>query len=129
MEKKIAIIGVVLVVFLLFSVALFGHVDFPSQHQVLDYIQSYAHHFDLLKHIKFNTKVVGIEYEGASDEEIGSWSSWNGIYQVDFVILWGGFDDVPNMRIPSKQGSEAFHGKVIHSMEYVAMDYKSLLSL
>ncbi|KAJ0014946.1 hypothetical protein Pint_19782 [Pistacia integerrima] len=52
--------------------------DFPNHHQVLDYIQSYAHHFDLLKHIKFNTKVVGIDYEGASDEEIGSWSSWNG---------------------------------------------------
>lgn len=52
--------------------------EFPNQHQVLDYIQSYANHFDLLKHIKFNTKVVGIEYEGASDEEIRSWSLWNG---------------------------------------------------
>ncbi|KAJ0014374.1 hypothetical protein Pint_19767 [Pistacia integerrima] len=126
-------------------------VDFPSQHQVLDYIKSYAHHFDLLKHIKFNTKVVGIEYEGGSDEEIGSWSSWNGsgtpfssqgkwkvvaediqshsteVYQVDFVILClGRFSDVPNMpEFPPNKGPEAFHGKVIHSMEYVAMDYKS----
>ncbi|KAK1591735.1 hypothetical protein Q3G72_012624 [Acer saccharum] len=53
--------------------------DFPTQHQVFDYIQSYAQHFDLLKHIRFNTKVVGIEYDqGLSDEELRSWSSWNG---------------------------------------------------
>lgn len=51
---------------------------FPNHHQVLDYLQSYAHHFDLLKHIKFSTRVVNIAYEGASDEEIRSWSLWNG---------------------------------------------------
>ncbi|KAI9182480.1 hypothetical protein LWI28_025779 [Acer negundo] len=50
--------------------------DFPTQHQVFDHIQSYAQHFDLLKHIRFNTKVVGIEYDQVlSDEELWSWSS------------------------------------------------------
>ncbi|TXG48688.1 hypothetical protein EZV62_024563 [Acer yangbiense] len=53
--------------------------DFPNQHQVFDYIQSYAQHFDLLKHIRFNTKVVGIEYDqGLFNEDLRSWSSWNG---------------------------------------------------
>ena len=52
--------------------------NFPAQHKVFDYIQSYAQHFDLIKHIRFNTKVVGIEYEGLSDEEIQSYSLWNG---------------------------------------------------
>lgn len=52
--------------------------DFPNQHKVFDYIQSYADEFDLVRHIKFNTKVVGIEYEGQKEEEIQSWSSWNG---------------------------------------------------
>ncbi|GMN71487.1 hypothetical protein TIFTF001_052698, partial [Ficus carica] len=28
--------------------------DFPDQHKVFDYVESYARHFDLLKHIKFN---------------------------------------------------------------------------
>lgn len=50
--------------------------DFPNQHQVFDYVDSYARHFDLLKHIKFNTKVLGIEYEGPSEEEMESWSLW-----------------------------------------------------
>ena len=52
--------------------------DFPNQHQVFDYIQSYARHFDLLRHIKFNTKVVSIEYEGPSEEQMQSWSMWGG---------------------------------------------------
>ncbi|KAK0583483.1 hypothetical protein LWI29_037447 [Acer saccharum] len=128
--------------------------DFPTQHQVFDYIQSYAQHFDLLKHIRFNTKVVGIEYDqGLSDEDLQySRSSWNGngqpfrddqrkwkvsvedtlknsieVNKVDFVILCvGRFSDVPNIpEFPPKKGPEAFHGKVIHSMDYAAMDYES----
>ncbi|KAM1345824.1 hypothetical protein FF1_035158 [Malus domestica] len=124
--------------------------DFPSQHQVLDYIQSYAQHFDLLKHIKFDTKVCGIEYEGASEDEMQAWSHWGGtgepfsskgkwkvavedkhsrsteVYLVDFVILCiGRFSDVPNIpELPFNKGPEAFHGEVIHSKDYAAMDYK-----
>lgn len=149
---------------------------FPTQHQVFDYIQSYAKHFDLIKHIRFNTKVVGIEYEGPSDREMLSWSSWNGngeaftiegkwkvvventvnkstevccissynisrvsrnnaltgftcmqVHNLDFVILCvGRFSDVPNVpEFPPRKGPEAFHGKVIHSMDYAAMDYET----
>lgn len=129
--------------------------DFPSQNQVLDYIQSYASHFDLLKHIKFNSKVVGIEFEGLSDEDGKSWSFWNGngqpfgsqgkwtvavedaknhsteVHQVDFVILCvGRFSDVPNIpEFPPKKGPEAFHGEVIHSMDYSAMGYEAAANL
>ncbi|KAJ0010031.1 hypothetical protein Pint_34116 [Pistacia integerrima] len=115
--------------------------EFPEQHHVLDYVQSYAHHFDLVKHIKFDSKVVSIEFEGSSDEEMQSWSLWNGnglpfspqgkwkvmAYQVDFVILCvGRFSDVPNIpEFPPNKGPEAFHGEVIHSMDYAAMDYES----
>ncbi|XP_062024486.1 probable flavin-containing monooxygenase 1 isoform X2 [Rosa rugosa] len=125
--------------------------DHPNQNQVLEYVQSYARHFDLLKHIKVNTKVCGIEYEGLSEDEMESWSFWGGtgepfnsegkwkvivedkqslsteIYLVDFVILCiGRFSDVPNIPefIPNK-GPKAFHGTVIHSMEYADMDYES----
>ncbi|GKV23895.1 hypothetical protein SLEP1_g33574 [Rubroshorea leprosula] len=125
--------------------------DFPNQHQVFDYIQAYARHFDLLKHIKFNNKVVGIEYHGSSEAELQSWSLWGGtgepfsstrkwkvhvqdtetlsteIYEVDFVILClGKFSGMPNIPdFPANKGPEAFHGKVIHSMEYASMDYET----
>ncbi|XWS67633.1 hypothetical protein CRYUN_Cryun04dG0022400 [Craigia yunnanensis] len=49
---------------------------FPSQHQVLEYVEAYAHHFDLLRHIEFITKVVSIDFEGPSDEEMRSWHLW-----------------------------------------------------
>ncbi|TYH31799.1 hypothetical protein ES288_A01G201000v1 [Gossypium darwinii] len=121
---------------------------FPDKHVVLNYVEAYAKHFHLLNHIKFNTKVAGIEYEGSRDEEIQSWSLWGGtgepfssrgkwklivedlntlsteIYQVDFVIFCvGRFSGLPNIpEFPPNKGPEAFHGKVIHSMEYAAMD-------
>ncbi|KAM6541946.1 hypothetical protein CsatB_006393 [Cannabis sativa] len=37
---------------------------FPTHIQVLDYLYSYAKHFDVLKCIKFNSKVVEIRYAG-----------------------------------------------------------------
>ena len=51
---------------------------YPTQRQVYDYVQSYAKHFDLLKHIRFNTKVMSIKYEGPSNDEIQSWELWCG---------------------------------------------------
>ncbi|XVF00777.1 hypothetical protein REPUB_Repub04eG0030600 [Reevesia pubescens] len=125
--------------------------EFPSQHQVLEYVKAYAHHFNLLQHIKFNTKVVSIDFKGPPDEEIRSWhlcgrtgepsfsskGKWNvvvkdtqnhltEVYQVDFVVLGlGRFSDIPNIpEFPPGKGPEAFQGQVIHSMDYAAMDYK-----
>ncbi|XP_038722705.1 probable flavin-containing monooxygenase 1 [Tripterygium wilfordii] len=130
--------------------------DFPTHDQVLDYIKAYAHHFDLLKHIKLDTKVIATQYEGPSDQEMHSWSLWNGngepfssrgkwkvevvntkslsteIYQVDMVILcMGKFSGVPNIpEFPDRsKGPEAFHGKVVHSMDYAAMDNVSAAEL
>ncbi|XP_043703193.1 probable flavin-containing monooxygenase 1 [Telopea speciosissima] len=101
--------------------------SFPDHNQVLDYIEAYANRFDLLRHVKFNSKVISIEYEGASEEEMQAWDLWGGtgeafgpggkwnvqvnsgissetndrttqIYQVEFVILCiGRFSDVPNI--------------------------------
>ncbi|KAJ4829737.1 hypothetical protein Tsubulata_020749 [Turnera subulata] len=124
--------------------------EYPSQRLVQDYVCSYATHFDLLRHIKFNTKVIGIKYEGppAGDEEMQAWSLWGGngepfssrgkwiletqnsailsteVYQVDFVILCvGRFSDVPNLpEFHPDKGPEAFNGEVIHSVDYSNMD-------
>ncbi|KAK9677480.1 hypothetical protein RND81_11G145700 [Saponaria officinalis] len=121
---------------------------FPNQTQVLNYLQSYANHFDLVKHIRFNTKVVSIKYDGPTDDEIESWALWGGngdpfgnkgtwsitiedvithsteVKQVDFVILClGKYSDIPNIpEFAEGKGPEAFQGKVMHSMEYANME-------
>ncbi|CAM8914433.1 unnamed protein product [Rhodiola kirilowii] len=124
--------------------------DFPDQDQVLGYIQSYAQHFDLKRHIRFNSKVVAIEYNGVDEDEMAAWGMWGGtgeafsgkgnwnitvqnpdtfsheVHEVDFVILClGRFSDVPNIPdFPPNKGPEAFQGEVIHAKDYIAMDYE-----
>ncbi|XP_071713884.1 probable flavin-containing monooxygenase 1 [Rutidosis leptorrhynchoides] len=122
--------------------------DYPTQKQVLEYIHSYANHFDLFKHIQFQSVVKEIDYQGSSNS---MWSSWNGIkgtflqgkwkvtvqngqsqppstkvFDADFVILCvGRFKDVPNIpEFYPGTGPEIFKGDVIHSMEYSAMDHE-----
>ncbi|KAK3038841.1 hypothetical protein RJ639_028563, partial [Escallonia herrerae] len=94
----------------------------PDHNQVMEYLQGYARHFKLLPFIKFNTKVVAIDYVSASSgdeghllssrelwggtgEAFSSWGKWNVVVQEDL-----------------NKGPEAFHGEVIHSMDYAAMD-------
>lgn len=56
--------------------------DFPSSAQVREYIKSYAEHFGLLRHIKFNSRVGAIDYvaTGARSEKevMGTWEEWGG---------------------------------------------------
>lgn len=55
--------------------------DYPSHQQVLDYLHSYALHFDLLPFINFNSRVLSIDYDTDGVDESESYSSSQ---------LWGG---------------------------------------
>ncbi|XVF88253.1 hypothetical protein PTKIN_Ptkin19aG0034800 [Pterospermum kingtungense] len=124
---------------------------YPKHDVVLNYIESYADHFDIYSCIKFNSKVISIDYVGESYEEIESWHLWGGtgkpfgskgrwhinvqdtksstiqVYEAEFVILCiGQFSGLPNIpELPPEKGSQVFNGKVIHSMNYAAMDRSS----
>ncbi|XP_055815447.1 probable flavin-containing monooxygenase 1 [Solanum dulcamara] len=121
---------------------------FPDQQTVLEYIESYASHFNLVRHIQFNSKVLSLSYEDGEPisgdhwnvwgDAFGSRGKWNvnvqdtptlstKVYQVDFVIVCvGKFSQVPNIpEFPWKKGPEAFEGQVIHSMDYSKMDSKT----
>ncbi|KAI3954813.1 hypothetical protein MKW92_032323 [Papaver armeniacum] len=104
---------------------------FPDQNQVMAYLESYANHFNLLPCIKFNTTVVDIDYVTQQGQDMLSWSHWGGAdggignLKVEFVILCvGQFSGVPNIPdFPPNKGPDAFiNGKVIHSMDYSAME-------
>ena len=54
-------------------------VTFPDHNQVLDYLKSYASHFNILPRIKFNTNVIDVDYSGPSDfQDFDSWDLWGG---------------------------------------------------
>ncbi|KAF9622934.1 hypothetical protein IFM89_035365 [Coptis chinensis] len=122
--------------------------EFPDHNLVIEYLKSFSLHFDLLQYLKFNSQVVSIDYEGPSNAEVDAWGLWGGtgepfgprgkwnitventqtqsteIYQVEFVVLCiGQFSGIPNIPdFPPNKGPEIFTGKVIHSMDYAAMD-------
>ncbi|CAI0629517.1 unnamed protein product [Linum tenue] len=99
----------------------------PSHTEVLKYMKAYAEHFGILQHIKFHSKVIGIDCVGESLEEMKSWVIWGGngkpfgsslplskgkwqvrvqdvrslsieVYEVEFVILCIGlYSGYPNI--------------------------------
>ncbi|KAH7677441.1 dimethylaniline monooxygenase (N-oxide forming) protein [Dioscorea alata] len=131
---------------------------FPSHVQVMEYLESYSRHFDLLRYIRFGAKVVGMELAGVDEEEMGCWELWAGNgeafsggsrrgrwrltvqlekeqcneeYEFDFVILCvGRFSDSPNFpTFPENEGPDAFGGQVIHSMDYFKLNKDTAMQL
>ncbi|XP_030530583.1 putative flavin-containing monooxygenase 2 [Rhodamnia argentea] len=121
---------------------------YPSHTDVLDYVESYAQHFNLYPYIKFHSRVNSIDYVGESFEEMQTWELWGGmgtafgskgkwhitvldtqtsateVHQAEFVILCiGQFSGLPNIpELPPNHCSKVFDGKVMHSMEYSDME-------
>ncbi|KAH9305700.1 hypothetical protein KI387_010104 [Taxus chinensis] len=125
----------------------------PTQSQVMDYFHSYANHFGLLDCIQFNTKVVDIQHTGKETvASLGLWGKNGGSYadgrvwqvgvqksngesiewhHFDFLVLCiGKYGDLPKIpSFPPNKGPEVFQGKVLHTMDYSALEEKQAYKL
>ncbi|EOY30096.1 hypothetical protein QUC31_020446 [Theobroma cacao] len=121
--------------------------SFPSYLEILDYLHNYATHFDVLKFIKFNSRVVEIRYIGDRETttldvapgEFGSLLRGHPVWEVAvetnpsktvemyafelLVVCIGKYGDIPRMPVfPPNKGQEIFSGKVMHTLEYSKLD-------
>ncbi|XP_038884267.1 probable flavin-containing monooxygenase 1 [Benincasa hispida] len=130
-----------------------GNDDFPTYLEVLDYLHGYATHFNVLRFVKFNCKVVQLRYIGGPEAEdstaagvygnlLNGRSVWevavedtqlNTIqwYEFELVIICvGRYGDIPNIpKFPQNKGQEVFKGKVLHSMDYAKLDHDAARAL
>jgi dimethylaniline monooxygenase (N-oxide forming) len=92
---------------------------FPSGEQVQQYLESYAEHFDIRKHIEINTRVervvrnnddtkwiIHILHDGQDKRMV----------EFDKVAVCVGAWVHP--KLPSFDGQDIFQGKIIHSREF-----------
>ncbi|CAA0819949.1 Probable flavin-containing monooxygenase 1 [Striga hermonthica] len=127
---------------------------FPHNTQLQHYLHSYARDFQLLQYIKFDSKVMSIDYEGPV-EDIQHWELWGGTgkafgskgkwhlkvvntkdgsvkeYAAEFVVLCiGRFSGLPDSpEFAPGCGPDVFSGTVLHSMDFASMDNSSAAEL
>ncbi|XP_057292139.1 uncharacterized protein LOC130614715 isoform X4 [Hydractinia symbiolongicarpus] len=104
---------------------------------VRDYLQLYAHHFNLLHHIRFNTKVTQISpcFMSQKEQRFVKWkiffSDRSGKVSsevFDGVVICNGHYSVPSY--PCVTGLQHFTGKTMHSHYYRHADeFKDLTTL
>ncbi|KAJ8267272.1 hypothetical protein COCON_G00124440 [Conger conger] len=91
---------------------------------LLQYLSSYAAHFDLLRHIHFQTTVCSVE-EGPGFSNSGQWEvqTKNRMgdterHIFDAVLVCTGLYTRPVLPLKDFPGVESFEGKCYHSWEY-----------
>ncbi|KAF3792268.1 putative flavin-containing monooxygenase 1 [Nymphaea thermarum] len=120
---------------------------FPTHLEIVEYLENYARHFDVLKFVKLNHRVVEIKY--LSDRKPtyydGMWGNFGkplsgepawevGVqtplsediqwFRFEFlVVCLGKYGDVAKMpEFPTGKGPEIFQGTVLHSLDYSKLD-------
>ncbi|XP_069088124.1 dimethylaniline monooxygenase [N-oxide-forming] 2-like isoform X3 [Pleurodeles waltl] len=100
--------------------------DFPTylhNTQVLEYLRMYADHFDLLKYIRFKTKVCCVKRH-ADFHTTGQWdivTETDGKQELnvfDAVLVCSGHHFEVNLPLESFPGINSFKGIFCHSREY-----------
>ncbi|KAK2449959.1 putative flavin-containing monooxygenase [Trifolium repens] len=129
--------------------------EYPSYVEILEYLHTYAVHFDLFKYVKFNSKVVEIKFirdkEGFDSEclpgdqgnplpghpvwelsvQTNDESDTIQRYHFEFVVVCTGkYGDIPLMpTFPRNKGPDVFNGKVLHTIDYCKLDKEATSDL
>ncbi|XP_028202882.1 putative flavin-containing monooxygenase 2 [Glycine soja] len=131
--------------------------EFPTHLEILDYLHSYAEHFDVLKNIRFNSKVVEIRYVGDQEDLSSSFGGlpsdhrtplpghpvWEiGVqknnqsdsiqwYAFEFVVVCiGKYGDIPKIpEFACNKGPDVFKGRVMHTLDYCKLDQEAATKL
>ena len=88
--------------------------DYPSWHQIRDYIKDFADKFDLKQRVIFNASVLSATPLSEKKWEVTLTDGTTNIY--DGLINATGVTWHPNR--PEIKGEEKFQGKILHSVEY-----------
>ncbi|KUJ06745.1 flavin-binding monooxygenase-like family protein [Mollisia scopiformis] len=99
--------------------------EYPGQEEILDYLVSIAHKYQLYRHIRFNTSVEEARWDettntwktkinrlGSKDSEFGK----EYIITSDFLVSGVGQLNVP--KYPDIKGIDTFQGKAMHSARW-----------
>ncbi|PWA71707.1 hypothetical protein CTI12_AA278120 [Artemisia annua] len=121
--------------------------SFPTYVEILDYLDSYANHFDLIKFINFNSKVTEIRFVG--DQETMAYQScmtgrplWEVAvhnaksniiqwYAFEFMVMCSGkYGDIPIIpKFAMNKGPQVFKGKVMHTQDYSKLNVQESIQL
>ncbi|XP_053733384.1 flavin-containing monooxygenase 5-like [Synchiropus splendidus] len=98
--------------------------NFMHNSLIMDYFRMYADHFQLIKHIRFNTKVLQVNQRpdfsrsGQWDVETQDKDGKKEKLIFDAVMICIGHHCHPHMPIHDFPGIETFTGKYFHSRDY-----------
>lgn len=98
--------------------------NFMHNSLIMDYFRMYANHFQLTKHIRFNTRVLNIKKRsdfsrsGQWDVETESKDGKKEKHIFDAVMICIGHHCQPHYPLHDFPGIETFKGKYFHSRDY-----------
>ncbi|PSS02054.1 Flavin-containing monooxygenase [Actinidia chinensis var. chinensis] len=124
--------------------------SFPTSKEVLEYLYDYAREFELLRLVRFNSKVVEIRFVGdRKATDLGDYGTllpgkpvWEVAVRTDqldtvewyafefLVVCTGKYGDVPKIpEFPHNKGPEIFKGQVLHTLDYCKLDEEASTQL
>ncbi|GLH12119.1 Flavin-containing monooxygenase [Gryllus bimaculatus] len=96
--------------------------SYPKHDVVLKYLEDYAEHFDLKKHVSFRTVVKAVRPAGGPSSRTWAVTVYSGesrseeTQEFDAVLVCNGHYSTPFW--PDVAGLESFEGAVLHSHDY-----------